>query len=512
MEKFKKIKIDGYNYVSLYIIPHQNVKEVGFSQCEQPRKTVPQWYQTQDVKPDIVTNGGLFSIKSGDNILAFVCDGKLYGENVGYRGIGTKITDTSRLVYGKALDENWQDFMSAYPLLVDNGTAITNYTEATELNYRAARTAIGYDGDGNILILIVDKPTGSTGTGLIFSEMAKIFEKYGALYAINLDGGGSTYIMVNGECDNTPTETRSVDNVFYVTLKSDEEINMPTVGNSYYVTRDITLYLNPYEDIGYSSPEQTVKRGEKVKINAIITLYGKQWAIYQPIDSIPLFAEFISSDLSETAPEEVKIPNTFDVDNAQLVYLAVSKCTFSATILLDMPSDGDSINGIESDLAINIKSGTILRLPENYNIDEYSLFYTDDNELAITESDNLSTYIKINTDSIADDTIDTVDDPQDDIISETLDPRLTAINNKLQESMLVTDCVYNGVDVLLNQFTDASKISSWAKESVAIAVEKGWINGVGHDILNSGGYVTREQLCTILSRILTVDEREIDMK
>jgi len=81
------------------------------------------------------------------------------------------------------------------------------------------RTAIGQRQDGIVLFVTVDGKTGLNGTTM--KELTKIFVRYKAYNAANLDGGGSTTLVVNGKLINDPTGwkqtgVRHVANAFIV--------------------------------------------------------------------------------------------------------------------------------------------------------------------------------------------------------------------------------------------------------------------------------------------------------
>jgi len=63
---------------------------------------------------------------------------------------------------------------------------------------RAPRTGIGVDKDGRLIMAVVEgrNPLGSIGCTL--PEFANILKEYGAVLAINLDGGSSTALVIDG--------------------------------------------------------------------------------------------------------------------------------------------------------------------------------------------------------------------------------------------------------------------------------------------------------------------------
>jgi hypothetical protein len=71
---------------------------------------------------------------------------------------------------------------------------------------RNPRTAAGIRGDGTVLLVTVDgnQPGYSIGTSI--RETARLMEYFGSQEAINLDGGGSTTMVVGGELQGRPSD------------------------------------------------------------------------------------------------------------------------------------------------------------------------------------------------------------------------------------------------------------------------------------------------------------------
>lgn len=282
---------DEFNFdedlCQILVIPYQSIKEVGFAKCAQPKETVMSWYNRQDDKPQIVTNGGLFNMSTGTNILSFVDEGKEQNYKANFEGIGVLGSNPAALIPGTDSEKDWKDFMSAYPVLVRKGKALTTFDKGNELNYYAARTAIGVTKSGDVIILTVDK-SGSHG-GMLFSKMAQILEEHDAWYAINLDGGGSVYKMEFGKVTNNPTEARQVDNVFYVKLKEANDmsenpnVNLDPIvvkSGSYYAHEPIELKVGV--DASADQPANvltTIPIGERFTVNSTMQWNGVTWAV-----------------------------------------------------------------------------------------------------------------------------------------------------------------------------------------------------------------------------------------
>jgi exopolysaccharide biosynthesis protein len=67
--------------------------------------------------------------------------------------------------------------------------------------YRHARTFVGVDGRGRLLLATADGIPGLS-EGLTLSEEAAIMHSLGAVDAMNLDGGGSTRFASDGQLIN----------------------------------------------------------------------------------------------------------------------------------------------------------------------------------------------------------------------------------------------------------------------------------------------------------------------
>lgn len=82
----------------------------------------------------------------------------------------------------------------------------------------SARTAIGHTLDGALIIVSIDGKTNIDRPevnrdlpGINLHDMASLLISFGALNAINLDGGGSATVVVDGLVSNYPSDTSAVD-------------------------------------------------------------------------------------------------------------------------------------------------------------------------------------------------------------------------------------------------------------------------------------------------------------
>ena len=95
---------------------------------------------------------------------------------------------------------------------------------------RHPRTAIGFNADSTRLYFVVVDGRHVSSTGVTLREMKGIFDALGAVNAVNLDGGGSSCILVNDEVLNHPSDgpVRAVGNgcLFVSTAPPDDAIGM----------------------------------------------------------------------------------------------------------------------------------------------------------------------------------------------------------------------------------------------------------------------------------------------
>lgn len=111
-----------------------------------------------------------------------------------------------------------QGIVSAAPMLVHRGqTAIDAATEGVidpndrSFNYawgeiRQPRTMAGIDPLGRLLLVTVDGREPGISEGLSLAEESTLLEGLGATEAMNLDGGGSTAMAVDGALVNHPSD------------------------------------------------------------------------------------------------------------------------------------------------------------------------------------------------------------------------------------------------------------------------------------------------------------------
>ena len=112
------------------------------------------------------------------------------------------------LDYSQAVPWNVRDALQAGPVLITDGEINITVDEEVFFNSEIPnihpRTAAGYTSDGRFIIMVVDGRQASS-RGVYLQELAVMMDNLDCVEAINLDGGGSSGMVVNGKILNSPT-------------------------------------------------------------------------------------------------------------------------------------------------------------------------------------------------------------------------------------------------------------------------------------------------------------------
>ena len=119
-----------------------------------------------------------------------------------------KIVNARKFKLDIKLNPEWKDvnhILSGGPYLVKNGDIYVDMTaqKLASVGGRNPRTAVGYTKDNHLIMLTADGREGAS-IGLTLVELANLMKELGCVNAMNLDGGGSTVMYVNGKIVNKP--------------------------------------------------------------------------------------------------------------------------------------------------------------------------------------------------------------------------------------------------------------------------------------------------------------------
>jgi Phosphodiester glycosidase len=271
--------IDGKPNIAYYIEADLKSKYLKFDvDTTYKRRLTPNEFFEKNNKPLVIVNGTFFSFKTNQNLNTIIKNGTPLAYNVSstkgrgkdsvhnvnmYRsaiGISKKgkadvawiQTDTishlgasqfpiepirtdaaKELVktkkWRKAHFKNWgvQTAIGGGPVLLQNGEIkITNNEELLFVGKgkfdKHPRTAMGYTPDGKLIILVVQGRFPARAEGADLLQLATILKNLGCVEALNLDGGGSSCMLVNGKETITPSDKtgqRALPAVFMISAK-----------------------------------------------------------------------------------------------------------------------------------------------------------------------------------------------------------------------------------------------------------------------------------------------------
>lgn len=127
------------------------------------------------------------------------------------------------------LDEGFDHIIGGGPRIVADGViSITGEQErfqADVLKGRAPRTALGITADNRLLLVTVNGRQPGISVGVTLHELAELMIDLGAVDAMNLDGGGSTTMVIRNRVLNLPSDgvERSVSNAIVVITPESRE-------------------------------------------------------------------------------------------------------------------------------------------------------------------------------------------------------------------------------------------------------------------------------------------------
>ena len=116
----------------------------------------------------------------------------------------------------------WQAFSFGPGLLEDGQITVSETDEVGKAKASNPRTAIGIINDLHYVFVVSDGRTDAS-EGLSLYQLAEFLQSLGVQTAYNLDGGGSSTMVLNGEIINNPTtggnhtKERSVSDIVYIT-------------------------------------------------------------------------------------------------------------------------------------------------------------------------------------------------------------------------------------------------------------------------------------------------------
>ncbi len=156
---------------------------------------------------NVAINAGGYKRYANDVIYTkgnIIVDGQIYKNNGNANqmiGMKDNVLCLATQTAQDAVDNGWRWAVQFGPFLVVNGEKSTFKGNG---GYGVQpRTAIGQRKDGIVLFVIIDGRS-SNSKGISMPDLAEVMVRYGCYNAANLDGGGSTTLVVEGNLTNQP--------------------------------------------------------------------------------------------------------------------------------------------------------------------------------------------------------------------------------------------------------------------------------------------------------------------
>ena len=217
----------GENQIAIYTKPGTyNIEGAAKYVCATESTNLeqyPVWGTCRRMKANTLGDNDPFTLKSnqfavvvkGENA-QFFCDNVTYDVEV----------DLVEIPAGQFAGCTW--VLGGYDILVDNGTANTNCHTDNSGNAKAPRTFVGFKEDGTGFLCVVDGRQSGYSVGITVNQEAQLAKVLGAQYALELDGGGSSTVIVRIDdvltLRNKPSDgsMRSVSNAILLVEKEKE--------------------------------------------------------------------------------------------------------------------------------------------------------------------------------------------------------------------------------------------------------------------------------------------------
>lgn len=179
----------------------------------------------------LAINGDYYNYKEDSGVV--LRNGELYRDKKAARDLLVIDKDGNfnvflRGTYQPGMGQQWADegawqVFTFGPALIDGGEILTlpeTYAPSTKDTQREPRTAIGQAGENHYVFLVADgRREGWSDKGMTMQEMQVVMQEAGCRVAYNLDGGGSTTMVLEGERVNkgTAAKERDVSDIVYFT-------------------------------------------------------------------------------------------------------------------------------------------------------------------------------------------------------------------------------------------------------------------------------------------------------
>lgn len=215
-----EVSIDRFTKQTKLKINKKEIEVSGINRQRKDNETIiytPFFHRTtltnQDGLEIIVRGSKITQIRDGKGSSEIPADGFVISASGKNRA---EISDIARIGKKAEIFEtanqspNAEDIVAGVPQLIKNGKlAITWQEEKAGKDFtesRHPRTAVAKLTDGKFLMVTIDGRQPEHSIGMNLQELAELLLELGATDAMNLDGGGSTMMYLDGKVVNKPSD------------------------------------------------------------------------------------------------------------------------------------------------------------------------------------------------------------------------------------------------------------------------------------------------------------------
>ena len=200
-----------------------DLQKRGISILYNPKENVKTSIQASTSGAIAATNAGFFNVKEGGSVTYIKIAGKIidadtakkWPMNINMTG-SVLIDSKGHLSIGTSMTNTWYDSHTEFPFVLVTGPLLLHDKKRVLLPKtslvitRHPRTAVGVINKNKIVLVTIDGRT-SEAYGMTLMKLTDLMISLGCSDAVNLDGGGSTTMWINGKpfggvvnmpCDN----------------------------------------------------------------------------------------------------------------------------------------------------------------------------------------------------------------------------------------------------------------------------------------------------------------------
>ncbi|MCX6334844.1 MAG: phosphodiester glycosidase family protein [Bacteroidia bacterium] len=192
-----------------------------------PENNVRTSIQAQEAGAIAAVNGGFFNVKTGGSVTYLKSAGRIPDLDTAKKWLRNSnlngaimIRSSEDMIIGKTMPNSWfdshpeyEDILVTGPLLVEKGT-LSNLPNTSLVINKHPRTVAGTRNSRKIILMTVDGRS-AEAEGMTLAELAKMMLLLRCKDAVNLDGGGSTTMWINGKpfsgVVNMPSDNKKFD-------------------------------------------------------------------------------------------------------------------------------------------------------------------------------------------------------------------------------------------------------------------------------------------------------------